>query len=107
MKVLVCGGRDNWSFSYLCQILDSLEITEIIEGGALGADSLAYAYALINDIPCTTVNADWNKYKKAAGFIRNKKMILMNPDLVVALAGGSGTKMMKQITIEAGVDLIV
>lgn len=73
-------------------MLDELKPTLIVQGGASGADSLAKRYAKINLIECVTVEADWNKHGKAAGPLRNKKMLEMYPDaLVVAFPGGRGT----------------
>ncbi len=36
--------------------------------------------------------ADWDKFKKAAGHIRNGVMLSCNPDLLVAFPGGPGTE---------------
>ena len=43
-------------------------------------------------------DADWQKYGRAAGPIRNKQMLDEgSPDLVIAFAGGRGTEnMVKQ-----------
>ena len=47
---------------------------EIVQGGANGVDALALQYAQENHIPYKTFNADWNKYNRAAGPIRNEQM---------------------------------
>lgn len=95
MKVLVCGGRafDDQKFVFLT--LNRLDrekpITEIIEGGATGADTCARNWAKHYGVKCTTVKADWASYGKSAGPIRNKLMADLHPNLVVAFKGGSGT----------------
>ena len=95
MKVLVCGGR-NYNekaivFSTLASIHDSENITEIIHGGASGADNLADVWAKSMGIPIKEFKADWEKHGRAAGPIRNQQMIEYKPDLVVAFPGGKGT----------------
>lgn len=43
--------------------------------GARGADSLAETYAKNNKVLFRLFEADWNKYGKPAGFIRNTQML--------------------------------
>ena len=57
--------------NYICK---KYNVSEIVSGGARGADSLAEKYSKINNIPIKIFKADWNYYGKKAGFIRNKKM---------------------------------
>ena len=48
----------------------------IVSGGAKGADALAEAYALKNDhIELRVFAAEWNKYGKRAGPIRNAAIV--------------------------------
>jgi hypothetical protein len=101
MRVLVCGGRTYNDKDYLYQILDHLHtqvpITQIINGGAHGADTLAHIWAFDNNIPSTSYPADWEIHGRAAGPIRNAQMLKLQPDLVVAFPGGPGTaNMIKQ-----------
>jgi len=71
------------------------EGTVIIQGGAKGADECARRWANEHSVGCETYHADWKKYGKAAGPIRNRKMLdLGNPDLVIAFPGGNGTQNM-------------
>lgn len=49
-------------------------ITEIISGGAKGADQLGIRFAREYDYKCVTFMAAWSLYGKAAGPMRNKKM---------------------------------
>lgn len=107
MKTLVCGGRDFTDMLFVFKTLDRLRqergITHIIEGGQRtrdrhtreiigGADYWAMRWAKRNTIPFDSVRADWNKHGKAAGPIRNQRMIdEFKPKLVVAFKGGNGT----------------
>lgn len=107
MKVIVCGGRNYLKRDYLFQCLDSLvTITEVIEGGANGADTLARLWAMERKKKVITVHADWENMGKAAGYHRDIFMISMKPDAVVAFPGGMGTKMMSQLAILRNVMLI-
>lgn len=86
------------------------QVTEIIEGGARGADSLGAQYAEEVGIPSRRFPALWGTYGKAAGPIRNTQMLKEGaPDLVVAfLAPNSrGTKHMISIAEKAGVPVKV
>lgn len=108
MKFIVCGGRDYTNISAVRHALHSLHshtgITLIIEGGALGADRLARAWAIACDVPYVTVAADWDKHGKAAGPIRNAEMLATHkPDGVVAFPGGRGTADMIAQARAAGV----
>lgn len=58
-------------------------------------------------VSCLTEIADWSKYGKAAGPMRNQKMLdEYKPDLVVALPGGRGTADMVSRARVAGVEVI-
>lgn len=93
MKIIVTGGRNYSNKEMVWIVLDSLKPTEIIHGGASGADQLASRYAIERKINQKTYRADWDRYGKSAGPIRNQLMISENKDadLVVAFPGGLGT----------------
>jgi hypothetical protein len=96
MRILVCGGRDFLDRVYLFSVLDKCltenRNIEIISGMARGADMFAYEWAKENHVKCHEFPADWDRYKKAAGPIRNQQMIDEGyPDLGIAFKGTSGT----------------
>lgn len=106
MKVLVCGSRHYSDYVFLSSILDELEITKIIHGAAKGADSLADRYAKEGNIEVQAFPADWNKFGKAAGPIRNLQMLKeAKPDRVVAFMfpNSRGTKHMVESAKKAGI----
>ena len=77
---LVVGSRTFNDYEMMKRELDKLiaedgekEIT-IVSGGARGADSLAEAYADEKGFKKVVMPADWNKYGKKAGYIRNEEM---------------------------------
>lgn len=97
MKVAIVGSRDFNDYSQLHYMMRKLcemfPITEIISGGARGADSLAELFAKNYDLPTTIIKPDWNKFGKSAGMIRNGE-IIKAADFVVAFWDGRsrGTK---------------
>lgn len=107
LRVLVCGGRKYDNYELVEQTLDPLvaQIDLIIEGGAAGADELANRWAIRNDIPRLTVPAEWTKYGRAAGAIRNVAMLKLGPDLVIAFPGGKGTAHMVKIAKEEEIEV--
>lgn len=111
MKVLVCGGRDfddeNAVINYLFRLDDERPITAIIHGGATGADTLGGQAAQLLQVPCTVYRANWKKDGRAAGPLRNQRMLDEGkPDLVVAFAGGRGTADMVRRAKGCGVEVI-
>ena len=47
---------------------------------------MARSYAENNYVPFIEVKADWSKYGRAAGPLRNTKMLKMKPNLVIAFS---------------------
>lgn len=84
---------------------DILEEHCIIVGGARGADTIAQQVAENLGISVKVVKAEWDKYGKSAGPIRNQKMLEMEPDLVIAFMRGKtkGTMDMIKRAREAGI----
>lgn len=112
MIILVCGGRDFRDYVWVKNELDKIAnlaellddpVTEIVHGGARGADSLAGDYARSVGLKETVFMANWDRHGKRAGFIRNSEMADYGPDLVIAFPGGQGTKNMIQISSERNI----
>lgn len=75
---LVAGSRTITDYNYVKETLDYFlqnksEIT-IISGGARGVDSLAERYARERNYGLKIFPADWDRYGKQAGYIRNDEM---------------------------------
>lgn len=112
LRVLVCGGRDfNDALtlgSWLGGIHKDHGISVLIHGGARGADFMAGKFAEWQGIPVKVYPADWDKDGKAAGPIRNARMLAEGkPDLVVAFEGGNGTADMVAKAKRAGVKVLM
>jgi hypothetical protein len=123
MKILVCGGRNyGWlpadelgrkkpdmaAWDTLYGVLDTYLVADdditIISGHAYGADQLAEAWADEREVPSMIFPAEWNLRGKAAGPIRNQRMLDEGkPDLVIAFPGGRGTDDMVARAEKAGV----
>lgn len=115
MRILVCGGRDFKDHLFLEQFMSDLisenvaqgDPVTIIHGMARGADHLAGNWAKHNGLTVEEYPALWAKDGKAAGPIRNARMLAEGkPDIVVAFPGGSGTAHMVRISQKAGVRVI-
>ena len=107
MRVLVCGGRDFSDTAMVFAALDRIHakrgISCIIDGAARGADQLGSNWATKHGIANIRCPADWNRYGKSAGFMRNRTMLVSErPDLVVAFPGGRGTAHMVQLATKSG-----
>lgn len=100
MIVLVCGGRD-YAGDVSC--LGMIDITLLIHGGARGADQRAAAWVREELLVHTCrVDAMWEQLGKSAGMERNKAMLLLKPEYVVAFPGGAGTAGMIRLAKAAG-----
>ncbi len=110
-RVLVCGGRDYKNVRRVNQVLtafhDRAGIEVIIQGGAKGADELAFGWARANGVDEIQFDADWENQGSFAGPARNKRMIEEGkPDLVIAFPGGRGTADMIRKARKAGIQVI-
>jgi len=87
MKIIIAGGRDFDDYEMLCRRVDNIlsrqtEI-EIVSGRAKGADQLGERYAKERGYIIKMFPADWNTYRKAAGYIRNTEMAEYADALIV------------------------
>lgn len=100
MKVAIIGGRDFKNKELLNQVMQVYkpEISIIVSGGAIGADSLGEEWAQLNNIPTEIYLPDWKTYGKSAGFRRNKT-IVCNSDLVIAFWDGKSRGTANSISI--------
>lgn len=96
MLVLICGDR-NWTdrqkvAARLAALPDG---ATIIHGACRGADRISGEESLRRGFSVKEFPADWEKYGKSAGPIRNDTMLVQKPDLVIAfhpnLAESKGT----------------
>lgn len=113
-KVIVAGGRDFADYALLKQKLDYAlknKVTEsitIVSGAARGADKLGERYAKERGYEIDSHPANWDRYGKSAGYIRNKEMA-QNADALMAFWDGKskGTKHMIDLAEQYGLKVIV
>lgn len=76
--ILICGSRGWADGRPIGRMLDD-RLAEgpvtVIHGGARGADALAGQEAARRGVPVMVVPAEWGLHGKAAGVIRNQKML--------------------------------
>ena len=115
-RVIVCGGREfndrELCFSKLDQILPEYENPEIVSGHAKGADLLGEKYAKLHSLPLKVFPAEWKKYGRGAGPVRNRQMLqyaLEEKPLIIAFWNGvsPGTKDMVRQAEDAGAEVRV
>lgn len=92
MRVVVTGGRYYADRTKVFEALDAVAPTALAHGMATGADSLAGDWCHFNGIEPDEYPANWTKYGKGGGPIRNQAMLdAFKPDLVLAFPGDRGT----------------
>lgn len=124
-RLLVTGGRTYSDAVKVYRTLDGLHarlrFTDLIQGGASGADALARDWAITHpEIVRWECKAAWRdlshpdavirvrasdgvRYDAKAGIRRNTRMLEWKPDIVVAFPGGNGTADMVKQARAAGV----
>lgn len=123
LRVLVCGDRNWTDYELIAKVLDGLmnerpdsdaPYLTVIHGCARGADSLACQWVDRNYVyydgyvAQEKFIADWDQFGRAAGPIRNRRMLKEGkPDRVIAfhddIEHSKGTKNMVTIAREEGI----
>lgn len=110
-RAIICGGRNYVDLARGFAVLDEIHairrLTFVIEGGAKGADAIAYAWANSRRVHGWHMPADWATHGRRAGSIRNQDMLDRGkPDLVIAFPGGVGTADMVRRARLHGVEVL-
>ena len=89
MRYGVIGSRTFLDYAGLCGVLDPQKkyITQIISGGAKGADFLGARWAKENNKTLVEFLPNYALYGKKAPFIRNK-LIVDSSDIIIAFWNG-------------------
>jgi hypothetical protein len=100
-RIIFCGDREWTDHSWIRMVMSALKTNlkrfVVIEGEAFGADVLSKECAQDLGLHVVRYPANWNKYGKAAGPIRNRQMVIEgNATAVIAfhndIANSFGTK---------------
>lgn len=107
MKLAVVGSRDFDDYEFLKKILNYHPCTQIISGGARGADALARRYAIEHCISIKEFIPDWDTHGKSAGYLRNEQIVDACDELVAFCVMSSdgispGTKLSIELAEKAG-----
>lgn len=78
-RVVVCGSRYFNDLKFIYEKLDfylsnQIKNVEIVQGDFDGPDRISQMYAHDRELLLTTFHAEWGKYGKRAGPIRNEEM---------------------------------
>lgn len=111
MKIAIVGSRNFTDMALLESTMRKHFLNEkftVVSGGAKGADKLAEFFCEKNNIDIEIIYPDWQKFGKAAGIIRNQKIVEL-ADVVVAFWDGEtkGTKNTIDSAIKKGSETIV
>jgi len=114
MKVIIAGSRSAINYQELVDVMDDLFllegwiVTEVVSGTARGADRLGERWGKEKGIPVKRFPAEWDKWGKIAGRLRNEIMS-QYADALVALWDGEsrGTSHMIDVARERGLKIYV
>lgn len=108
MIILVCGDREWDNLDVMVREMEKLpKNCTVVHGAARGADIMAGTIAEELGMTVISFPADWKKYGRAAGPVRNRKMFdTSDPDLVLAfhenIEESRGTKDMVNYALKRG-----
>jgi hypothetical protein len=85
MKLVIAGSHRFTDYQRLCQALapDRHRITQVLTGGAQGAERLGYRWAWKHAVKHQLCRADWERFGKTAGVRRNHQMAQAGDVLVM------------------------
>ena len=84
MRTIIAGSRDITDPQVIVDAVNACGWvpTVVISGAARGVDTLGQQWATSQSIPVERFPADWQKYGKAAGMIRNGQMAAVAEALI-------------------------
>lgn len=101
---VIAGGRHYVFSDQDIKDLTKFNIAKVISGGATGADQEGEKWATERGIPIEVFPANWKKYGRKAGPLRNRQMA-EHADAVILFPGGSGTRSMEKEAIDRGLPI--
>ena len=110
MKIIVAGSRGYTDKEKVFRILDVLyglnPNIEIVSGLARGPDMFGKEWADKKGVKVHPFPADWNKYGKRAGYLRNEQMAEFS-DILIAFWDGvsKGTQHMIKLAKKHGLKI--
>jgi len=91
MRVVIAGSRSIHDYEAVKAAVEEsgFEVTEVVSGRAAGVDRLGESWADEHGVPVKRFPADWDKWGKRAGSIRNYDMAEYGEALVAVHDGSS------------------
>ena len=110
--IIICGDRNWKNYESILNFVKTLDKNIIvIQGGCSGADLLAKKASQECGLVCVTMNANWKKYGKVNGPLRNEQMLEISPEFVVAfhsnIEDSKGTKNMIELAKSASIPVMI
>jgi hypothetical protein len=90
MRVAVVGSRslDGRCYKILTEHMPP-GVSELVSGGASGADSFAERYALEHGLAMTVIRPDYKTYDRQAPLVRNSQIVAASDFTLILWDGGS------------------
>jgi hypothetical protein len=110
MKLIIAGSRSFSDYQLLCHTLapELHRITEVLHGGARGADQLGFRWALRHHVRSRCFAADWARFGASAGIKRNCQLAQAGDILVAFHVNNSpGTRHMIECMRALGKPVVV
>jgi hypothetical protein len=110
MKTIIAGSRTIEEYATVERAVaaSAFQITQVVSGCARGVDRLGEAWAYAHDVPIARFPADWKRYNKLAGLIRNKEMAAYADALILVWDGQSrGSGHMLSVATQKGLQVYV
>lgn len=105
MRVIIAGTKSICDGATVRMAIEAsgFQITEVVSGGSRGVDKSAERIAKSDRIPLKRFPADWDRYGKKAGPLRNREMAAYADALIAVWDGESrGTRHMIETMRKAG-----
>lgn len=113
MKIIISGDRHWDDVSLVARVILLLDPSKdvVIEGEADGVDKIARREAEKRGIKVDPTPANWKKYGKAAGYIRNREMLDKGGEFLICIhddiKNSKGTRNMENQARSHGVPRIL
>src|SRR5713101_10125685 len=110
MQLIIAGSRMFTNYQHLCQVLapDRHRFTQVLTGGARGAEQLGSRWAWKHTVKHQLCRAEWERFGKTAGVRRNHQLAQAGDVLVVFGDGQApGTAHLMQCMQELGKPVVL
>lgn len=108
MKVIIAGSRHIEDYDALMELIGDTDwdIDEVVSGGCWGVDMMGERWAGEQGLPVRQFAADWAKFGREAGELRNREMAEYADALILLWDGKSpGASCMMREAARAGIPI--